>query len=122
MPPIVAQDRGLRRAFGLRLKEFRKQRGWSQKELALRLGVRCHLADFTRGTEVPFAAALDDLIELVSDAATELGTRDEVEQVRRIVSDGTSAERQLAVYHASHDPREVVAWLLRETERDIPLG
>lgn len=87
---------------------------------AARLGVRCHLADFTRGTEVPFASAMDQLIHLVSDAATELGTRDEIEQIRRIVSDGTSAQRQLVVYETSHDPREVVDWLLRETQRDIP--
>lgn len=89
---------------------------------AARLGVRCHLADFTRGIEVPFASAIDELLELVSDAATELDTRDEVEQIRRIVSDGTSAERQLAIYQASNDPRDVVHWLLRETLRDIPLG
>ncbi|GAA3522094.1 carboxylate-amine ligase [Aeromicrobium panaciterrae] len=87
---------------------------------AMRFGVRCQLADFSLGTEVPFASAMDQLIRLVSDAATELGTRDELEQIRRIVSDGTSAEHQLAVHAASRDPREVVDWLLRETQRDIP--
>lgn len=87
---------------------------------AMRLGVRCHLVDFPRDTEVPFASAMDQLIHLVSDAAIELGTHDEIEQIRRIVSDGTSAQRQLEVYEASHDPREVVDWLLGETQRDIP--
>lgn len=87
---------------------------------ATRLGVGCDLVDFTRGSEVPFSAATDQLIDLVSDAATELDTRDEIEQIRRIVSGGTSAQHQLAVYETSHDSREVVDWLLRETQRDVP--
>lgn len=89
---------------------------------AAKLGVHCKLADFTRGTEVPFASAIDELIDLVSVAASELGTRSEVEQTRRIVGEGTSADHQLAVFEASHEPRDVVDWLLRETQRDIHLG
>lgn len=87
---------------------------------AVRLGVRCHLADFAGAREVPFASALDELLDLVQGAAAELGTLHEVQQVRRIVREGTSAERQLEIFAASGDARAVVDWLLSETRRDVP--
>ena len=57
------QDQDLRKAFGGRLRELRKERGWTQKELAARLGIRqTHYTKYETGMHVP---PLDKVIQLV---------------------------------------------------------
>lgn len=68
---------------------------------AQRYGVEGTLADFGRGALVPFTELVDEIIELVRDEATQLGCMAEVEHARDIVREGTSADRQLAVYRAA---------------------
>ena len=58
----VMQDQDLRQAFGKRLKELRKQKGWTQKELANRLDIRySHLNKYENGMHAP---PLEKLIQL----------------------------------------------------------
>ncbi|MBU1866820.1 MAG: carboxylate-amine ligase [Actinobacteria bacterium] len=65
---------------------------------AQRYGFDEPLADFGKGELVPFADLLDEIIEVVTPAAEELGCLDEVRSARSIVERGTSADRQLAAY------------------------
>jgi carboxylate-amine ligase len=62
---------------------------------AQRYGVGGALFDFGKAELVPFSALLDELIALVAEDADALGCRAEIEHARRIVGDGTSADRQL---------------------------
>jgi transcriptional regulator with XRE-family HTH domain len=58
------QDQDLRQAFGLRLKELRKQKGWTQKELANQLDIRfSHLNKYESGMHIP---PIEKLIQLGS--------------------------------------------------------
>ncbi len=90
---------------------------------AQRYGINESLMDFGRGELVPFADLLDEIIELVRHDAEELGCWTEVQSAREILVRGTSADRQVAVYHAAladgADEREalqaVVDFLVRET-------
>ncbi len=66
--------------------------------LAQRHGVNGELIDFGRGETVRFADLTEELIELVAEEAERLGCRTEVEHLRKIVAEGTSADRQLSVY------------------------
>lgn len=65
---------------------------------AQRYGVEGTLADFGKGTLVPFAELIEEIIELVSPDAEAFGCLAEVERARDLVRDGTSADRQLAAY------------------------
>ena len=56
-----------------------------------------------------------ELLEFVDDVADELGSRKALEYVQTIVTDGTSADRQLQVYRETGDLRAVVRWLVEET-------
>jgi len=69
--------------------------------IAQRHGVGGELIDFGLGKAVPFAALVEELIGLVAEEADQLGCRAEVEQARRIVADGTSADRQLKVFETA---------------------
>jgi len=58
----VMQDQDIRQAFGKRLKELRKQKGWTQKELANKLDIRySHLNKYESGMHAP---PLEKLIQL----------------------------------------------------------
>jgi carboxylate-amine ligase len=90
---------------------------------AQRWGIEAELADFGAGRLKPVAELVDELIELVREDAAELGCLAEVERAREIVANGTSADRQLAIYRDAlrqgASPEEasrlVVDWLMQET-------
>jgi len=65
---------------------------------AQRDGVRAELIDTASGTVASFPAYLDAALALVAEDADALGCADEVEAARAIVTGGTSADRQLAVF------------------------
>jgi transcriptional regulator with XRE-family HTH domain len=52
--PALSVDPVLRAAVGARIKELRKQRGWTMKELAAKLGIlHTHLAKYEAGLHAP---------------------------------------------------------------------
>src|ERR1700752_2501412 len=61
---------------------------------AARWGIDCKLIDFGKRREVPMRDLARELLAFVDDVVDDLGSRREVEYVRKILSDGTSAERQ----------------------------
>jgi carboxylate-amine ligase len=65
---------------------------------AQRDGIRAEMIDEALGDAVPFASALDKLLALVAEDAAALGCMAEVAETRRILADGTSADRQAAVF------------------------
>ncbi len=56
------------------------------------------LIDLGKGHIIPFPQLMDELLELVHDDAVALGCVKEVEHVRSILANGTSAHRQLKAY------------------------
>ena len=68
---------------------------------AQRYGTDGTLVDFGKGTLVPMSELVDELIELVAEDAVEFDAVPEVAHARQIVSEGTSAHRQLATYQTA---------------------
>lgn len=68
---------------------------------AQRYGVEGSLVDFGKGALVPFVDLIEEMIELVAQDAVELDAGDEVRRARSIVTEGTSAHRQVAAYEAA---------------------
>ncbi len=66
---------------------------------AQRYGLDEGLLDFGKGTIVPSADLLNELISMVSEDAEALDCTAEVERLREIIDHGTSAHRQLATYY-----------------------
>jgi carboxylate-amine ligase len=86
---------------------------------AARWGLDGKLVDFGSRREVPMRELALELIEMVDDVVDELGSRREVEYVRTILSEGTSADRQLGVYRETGDLRAVVRSVVDETRASI---
>lgn len=94
---------------------------------AQRYGADNGMLDIGKGTIVPYPDLLEEILALVAVDAEELGCVDEVLAARDIVSRGTSAHRQVAVYNTAKENgateqdalNAVVDWLVDETVRDI---
>jgi glutamate---cysteine ligase / carboxylate-amine ligase len=90
---------------------------------AKRFGIECSLIDEHGEVEVPFAAKLDQLRELIAEDAHALGCEDALRRLARIMAIGTSAHQQLAVYEEQRAAggnrlqalRAVVDWLADAT-------
>jgi carboxylate-amine ligase len=95
---------------------YRKAVLHENKARAARFGIDGKLIDFGKAEEVSFDALLDELLEFVDDVVDDLGSRNEVYYARTIVKNRPGADRQLAVYEDRKDLRDVVDYIVRETE------
>jgi carboxylate-amine ligase len=94
---------------------------------AMRYGYDAGLVDFATASVVDTGELLAEIVEAVAPDADELGCSRELEQALEIPRRGTSAHRQLAIYHAALgeglEPtaalHRVVDWLAEETIRDL---
>jgi glutamate---cysteine ligase / carboxylate-amine ligase len=85
---------------------------------AARWGIEGKLIDFGKRQEVAMRDLALELLQFVDDVVDDLGSRREVDYVRKIVSDGTSAERQLRVYRETGDLSAVVRAIVDETREE----
>lgn len=91
--------------------------------LAQKHGTTGDLIDFGRGACLPFRELFEEIVELIREDADHFGCLAAVEHARAIISDGTSADRQLKIYHdamgrgeTAHDALvAVVDHLIEET-------
>jgi carboxylate-amine ligase len=106
-------------------KLYRQNMGWrlyrrsllnENKSRAARFGTEGKLIDFGRSVEVPFGLLLDELLMFVDDVVDELGSRNEVNYALQIVKNGTGADRQLAAFAQRGDLRDVVDYIISQTE------
>jgi len=82
---------------------------------AIKDGIDGELIDFGQEKPVPLRFLMDELLEIIDDVVDELGTRREVEYVRTMLKNGTSADRQLRKYHETKSLEAVVDMLAEET-------
>ncbi len=87
---------------------------------AVRFGIEGNLIDWGKQTEMPARELIRELIDwFIGDVVDELGSRKEVEYAYTILSEGTSAERQLATFKRTGSLRAVVDQLIAETEEGV---
>jgi glutamate---cysteine ligase / carboxylate-amine ligase len=87
---------------------------------AVRYGLDGKLIDLGKQQELPARALIREVIEwFVDDVVDELGSRKEVEYAFKILDEGTSADRQLAVYERTGDLKAVVDQLIAETREGV---
>lgn len=96
--------------------------------LAQKHGAAGRMIDFGKSTTVPYGELLEEILDLVREDAAHFGCLAAIEHARAIVAEGTSADRQLAVWRAATEDgldqtkalRRVVDHLIEETVQDIP--
>jgi carboxylate-amine ligase len=97
---------------------FRLYRGAlieENKWRAARYGLDGKLIDFGKRQEVDTRALIHELLDFVDDVVDDLGCREEIGYVYKILEYGSSADRQLRVFKETGDLRAVVDLLIKET-------
>jgi carboxylate-amine ligase len=83
---------------------------------AMRWGLDGKLIDFGKQAEVAARDLMVELVEFVDDVVDDLGSRRLIEgPVQRILTEGTSADRQLRTYERTGSLKAVVDQLIAET-------
>ena len=82
---------------------------------AVRYGLDGQLIDFGKREQVPIRSLIGELLDFVQEAADIFKSHDELERIRGIVKEGTSADRQLAVYAKNNSITEVVDDLIEQS-------
>ena len=114
---IVKLHKLYTRNLGFRL--YRKALIEENKWRAARWGLDGKLIDFGKRAEVPMRDLALELLEFVDDVVDELGSREAVEYVHTVLREGTSADRQLAVFRETGDLKAVVRHIVEETSAGI---
>jgi glutamate---cysteine ligase / carboxylate-amine ligase len=92
---------------------------------AVRYGINGNLIDFGIEDEVPMRFLARELVDFLDDVLDDLGTREDVEHILKVVEHGTSADRQVATYRRVHNETQdqqqalhaVVDQLIKETRQ-----
>ncbi|HZU40709.1 MAG TPA: carboxylate-amine ligase [Solirubrobacteraceae bacterium] len=85
------------------------------KWLAARHGLDGELVDLPHNDRVPTRALARRLLDRMREHATDLGTVEELEAVEDLLERGNGAARQVVIYEANHDLREVMGEIVAAT-------
>ncbi len=111
MELMIMQDAEIRKGFGARLKAARKQRKWTQKELANQLGIRfSQLNKYECGMHVPPVEKLIELAELLNTSVDYLLTGEQNESTP--LHNTRLLERFRALADCTSDDQETVIKLI----------
>ena len=82
---------------------------------ASRYGIDGKLIDFGKEAEVDTRSLINELLEFISTEVNDLGSKNEMAHVERIMREGTGADRQLVAWEHTHDMKSVVDQIVAET-------
>jgi carboxylate-amine ligase len=85
------------------------------KWLASRHGLDGELVDLPSSDRVATKALARRLLDRLRDHAVDLGSAGELDAVDDLLARGNGAARQIVVYEANHDLREVMAEIIEKT-------
>ncbi len=102
-----------RRNLGFR--EYSRELIEENKWRAVRYGIDGQLIDFGKQEQVPVRSLVGELLEFCAEAAEIFQSEDELDLIRRILREGTSADRQLSVFNRTNSYQAVVDDLIEES-------
>ncbi len=102
---------------GFRL--YRRALIMENKWRALRYGLDGKIIDFGKQKEVPVRDLIYEYLQFVDDVVDELGSRDEINYIHRILEHGTGADRQLRIFQETGDLTKVMDYIIYETEAGL---
>jgi len=86
---------------------------------AARWGISGKLIDFGIEKEVETKLLVLELLEFIDDVVDDLGSRHEIEYVHTMLKNGTGADRQLEIYEKNNDLKDVVYYIVSETNSGL---
>jgi carboxylate-amine ligase len=77
------------------------------------------MIDFGKQIEVPARDLIHEYLDFVDDVVDELGSREELNYIHKILEHGSGADRQLRVFEQTGDLKKVVDYIIEETEAGL---
>jgi carboxylate-amine ligase len=102
-----------RRNMGFR--EYRRELIEENKWRAVRYGLDGSLIDFGKMEQVPVRALIGELLDFCEETSEIFGSQHELERIRTILKEGTSADRQLKVFAKTQSYEAVVDDLIEQS-------
>ena len=103
----------------LNFRLYRKALISENKWRAARYGLDGKLIDFGKQEEVNTKDLIHELLEFVDDVVDELGSRNEINYIYRMLENGTGADRQHRVYQETGDLKKVVDYIVQQTNQGL---
>ena len=120
MQAIVAKlHKLIKQNLGFRL--YRRALIAENKWRAARYGIQGKLIDFGKKEEVDFKILAGELLEFIDDVVDELGSREEINYINKILEMGTGADRQLDIWNQTQDTKSVVDYIIDETHKGLEI-
>jgi carboxylate-amine ligase len=88
---------------------------------ASRYGIDGKLIDFGKKRAVETRSLIHEILEFIAPEVDELGSQREIAHIEKILTKGTGADRQLAVWERTGDLKAVVDHLVQETYEGLPI-
>lgn len=82
---------------------------------AARYGIDGKMIDFGKEMEVNTRALILELLDFIDDVVDDLGSRDDLNYVHKILEQGSGADRQLAVFQETRDMSQLVDYIVAST-------
>ncbi len=86
-------------------------------------GLDAEVIDFVQDRRLSMRESISDLLDFVDDMIDDLGSRNEIDYLRRLLYDpqGTGADRQIALYEQTGSMEAVIQLLMQQTMQGIPV-
>ena len=102
-----------RRNLGFR--QYSRELIEENKWRAVRYGIDGKLIDFGKQEDIPTRDLILELLDFVSEAADIFGSQSELDRIRAVLREGTSADKQIQVFAETKDMKAVVDHLIHQT-------
>ena len=99
-------------------RQYRRALLEENKWRAIKDGLDGHLLDLGKTQQVPTRFLIEEMLDFVDDVVDPLESREEVERVRDILKEGTSADRQIQTFERTGSLEAVVDMLADETMKE----
>ncbi|HEX6712158.1 MAG TPA: carboxylate-amine ligase [Thermoleophilaceae bacterium] len=100
---------------GKKLSRFPYEMLDENKFIAARHGLEGEIVDLPKATRVATKELARRVLKRVREHAEDLGSADDLDGVEDIIDNGNGGARQVVVYEANHDLREVMAEIVEKT-------
>ena len=100
-------------------RDYIKENKWR----AMRYGLDADVIDFTKRRTISMRDSIHELLDFVEDVVDDLGSRREMNYLRTLLdgSEGTGADKQIALYEQTNDPVAVQKFLMDQTMQGVTL-
>ncbi|MDI1435182.1 MULTISPECIES: carboxylate-amine ligase [Polyangium] len=96
-------------------REYARELIEENKWRALRYGIDGQLIDFGKQEQLPVRVLIGELLDFVEEAAAIFKSEADLDRIRGILREGTSADKQLAVFQKTQSVQAIVDHLIEQT-------